>query len=103
MAIKSKIQVYGADVADCYIRLTDIMGKKNREDEDPENHSHYVTYGVRVETADGTEVKGLSNLDRFKVKDIDPSSDIPALCYTDLKERIVALGWETDTADIEDV
>jgi len=42
-------------------------------------------------------------LDRFKVLDIDPAADIPALCYADLKERIVALEWESQTSDIEDV
>ena len=102
MAINTTIQVPpGGDVADCYVRLTDMTVKKIREDDDPANHTHYVTYGVHA-SKDDVEIQ-LRELDRFKVLDIDPAADIPALCYADLKKRIVALEWESKTSDIEDV
>jgi len=96
MAITTTVKVPpGVDVAGCYVRLTDIMGKKDRE-ADPQ--THYVTYGVHVEK-DGVTVH-LANLDRFKISDIDPSSDIMALCYADLKQRIVDLGWDAAPEDV---
>jgi len=102
MAINTSIKVPpGVAVDDVYVRLTDVMVKKNREDDDPANHTHYVTYGVHA-SKDDVEIQ-LLELDRFKVLDIDPAADIPALCYADLKERIVALEWESQTSDIEDV
>ena len=118
MAIQTAVQLHGVTIADCYVRLTDIAGKKAREDlgqtdtgeVDAEGEPimednppyHYVTYGVRVETSEG-EVVNLRALDRFKIENIDPSGDIPALCYADLKARVVALGYEESVNDIEDV
>jgi len=102
MAINTTIQVPpGVDVADCYVRLTDMMVKKNRSEDSTGFEQHYVTYGVHA-SKDDVEIQ-LRELDRFKVLDIDPAADIPALCYADLKERIVALEWESQTSDIEDV
>jgi hypothetical protein len=102
MAITAAVRVPPTvDVADCYIRLTDIMAGKNREDDDSDNHTHYITYGVHVSKG-GVEIP-LRNLDRFKVTDINPAGNLPGLAYADLKARIVGLGWESATSDIEDV
>ena len=115
MAINTSIKVPpGVAVDDVYVRLTDVMVKKNREgnvgpgisdgfggESSTGFEQHYVTYGVHA-TKDDVEIQ-LLELDRFKVLDIDPAADIPELCYADLKKRIVALEWESKTSDIEDV
>lgn len=102
MAIKTSIKVPpGVAVNDVYVRLTDVMVKKNRDEDSGSFGQHYVTYGVHASKGN-VEIQ-LRQLDRFKVNDIDEAGDIPALCYADLKGRIVALEWESQTSDIEDV
>ena len=69
-----------------------------------------MTYGVTVyrnATDAGNDPEGGSamyvrGLDRFKITGAGPAVNLSALCYNDLKAKIVALGWST-ALEITDV
>jgi hypothetical protein len=42
-------------------------------------------------------------LDRFKITGADPAVNLSALCYNDLKAKIVVKRWEANTGAIESV
>ena len=110
MAIQSAVKMdVDATLANCYIRIKDIILVKDRESS--ANAKHFVTYAVTVyvnasaSNADTDSSRGLfvRRLDRFKFAEVDPAGNLSALCYADLKTRIVALEWEANTGAIEDV
>jgi hypothetical protein len=109
VAIQSAVKFEGAPLANAYVRIHSIALKKNRNSS--ETNKHYLTYDVSIyqngttAAADPESQKALycKDLQHFKIREVDPAADIPALCYADLKERIVALEWESQTSDIEDV
>ena len=110
MAIQTTVKMDGdATLANCYVRIHDIILKKDRASS--ANAKHSVTYAVTVyvnanaSNADEDSRRGLyvRKLDRFKFAEVDPAGNLSALCYADLKTRIVALEWEANTGAIEDV
>jgi hypothetical protein len=110
MAIQTAIKVEGGvDVANCYVRIHDITLKKNRSS--TSSDKHYVTYSVTVyrnasdagNDPEGGRAMYVRDLDRFKIVGADPAVNLSALCYNDLKTKIVAKRWEANTGAIESV
>jgi len=110
MAIQTAIKVEGGvDVANCYVRISDIVLAKDRTS--TANAKHYITYGVSVyrnasdagNDPDSGRAMFVRDLDRFKITGADPAVNLSALCYNDLKTKIVAKRWEANTGAIESV
>jgi hypothetical protein len=114
MALQAKVVLQGGvEVPDAYIRTHDVSSiKKDREG----TTGFYCTYGVEVfkdkATADaGGQSIQVPELDRFKMTNLETLNvsagnlvgEALGIIYGDLKQRIVDLGWEAATADIEDV
>ena len=110
MAIQSAVKLVGdAPLANAYVRVHDVMLKKDRNSS--ANAKHYLTYGVSVYVnasaanadPDSQSPLFVRRLDRFKITEVDPAANLSALAYTNLKTKIVALNWEANTNAIEDV
>ena len=114
MAIQAKVVIQGGvEVPDAYIRTFDVSSiKKDRTGSD----GFYCTYGVSVfkdaaTAAANGPILPVPELDRFKMVNLEARSvnagnmvaEVLGQLYDDLKQRIVDLGWEASTADIEDV
>lgn len=109
MAIQTAVKLDGdAPLANAYVRIHDIVLKKHRRS--TANAKHSITYGVSVYVnasaanadPDSEGPLYVRRLDRCKINEVDPAANLSALCYTDLKSKIVALRWEANTGAIED-
>ena len=110
MAIQTAVKMDGgAPLSDTYVRIHHISMKKNRNSSD--SAKHYVTYVVSVYVdasaanadKESTNALFVRELDMFQFTEVNPAGNLPGLAYADLKARIVGLGWESASSDIEDV
>ena len=110
MAIQSAVKLDGdAPLANAYVRVHDVMLKKDRSSS--ATNKHYMTYGVSVYVnasaanadPDSQSPLFVRRLDRFKITEVDPAANLSALAYNNLKTKIVTLNWEANTGAIEDV
>jgi len=118
MAIQAKVILQGGvEVPDAYIRTFDVSVKKDRNPDGTDGpDGFYCTCGLSVyKDASTAAVNGpqlnVPELDRMKLVNLETRSvnagnmvsEVLGQLYGDVKEKIVELGWEASTADIEDV
>ena len=110
MAIQSGVKLDGdAPLANAYVRVHSINLKKDRASS--ATNKHYLTYDVSIyvnasaANADPASQNALycRELAHFKVREVDPTANLSALAYTNLKPKIVALEWEANPGAIEAV
>ena len=110
MAIQSMVKMEGgAPLANAYVRVHSLNLKKDRASS--ATNKHYLTYDVSIyvnasaANADPASQNALycRELAHFKVREVDPTANLSALAYANLKTKIVALPWEANTGAIEDV
>jgi len=89
MAITADIPVFGLTATGAYLRVSDILIKKNDAD-----GTFYMTYGVYCyisedeRNKDNPQKLQSREVDRFKVSDLaTPPSDPYAVAYADLKTQ----------------
>ena len=89
MAITADIPVSGLSATGAYLRVSDIVIKKNDED-----GTFYMTYGIAcyvdaaARNAENPQTLLSREVDRFKVKGLaSPPSDPYAAAYADLKAQ----------------
>jgi hypothetical protein len=110
MALNSNVRMEGgAPISGAYVRVHSINLKKDRNSS--ANVKHYLTYDVSIyinaeaAAADPDSQNALycRELQHFKIREVDPTANLSALAYANLKTKIVALEWEANTGAIEDV
>ena len=110
MAIQSMVKMEGgAPLNNAYVRVHSINLVKDRNSS--ATNKHFLTYYVSVyanadaATADPNSQSALycRELQHGKVREVDPTANLSALAYADLKTKFVAMEWEANTGAIEDV